>query len=133
MIRYLVAVILAGALIFIIWHCFPSDLIKTADCFLRHIFVFVLFRFVAYGTDPPFNIIAISGWLCLGFEDGGGKYYKLDLFGTYNCPIKHFPSSFTEFVGNSSKAIISYSINDCTHNTIVAEKEEILRQIVRGK
>ena len=91
-------------------------------------------RFVAYDTQPPFDIIARSGWFCLGFGDGGtNMQYKLDLFGEYACPAIHFPSTFVEVVGNPSRAIIGYGINDCTHNIIVVEKEEIRKRLLRGK
>jgi len=74
----------------------------------------------------PFDIVARSGWFCLGFDNGGANtQYTLNLFGEYACPAIHFPSTFAEVVGNPDRAIIGYGINDCTHNPIVIEKEEI--------
>lgn len=118
-------------------------------------------RFVAYETTVPFEIVAISGWFCLGFASeeenrGGGNgenndsrhnsklnskstlasfninnNTKLDLFNTtYNCPIIHFASGFSEVVGNSSQAIIGYGINDCHPRMFKVEKEEIIRLLL---
>ena len=93
-----------------------------------------LSRFIAYHTQPPFDIVARSGWFCLGFDDGGANtQYTLNLFGKYACPAIHFPSTFAEVVGNPDRAIIGYGINDCTHNLIVVEKEEIKTRLLRGK
>mmetsp|Transcript_9659 Transcript_9659/g.14902 ORF Transcript_9659/g.14902 Transcript_9659/m.14902 type:complete len:653 (-) Transcript_9659:176-2134(-) len=101
-------------------------------------------RFVAYDTQPPFDILARSGWFCLGFDANNAnanasakntttRAQKLDLFGEYDCPAIHFPSTFAEVVGNPDRAIIGYGINDCTHNLIVVEKEEIRKRLLRGK
>lgn len=109
-------------------------------------------RFVAYDTQPPFDILARSGWFCLGFDANANNVnanaananasaknttttpeQKLDLFGEYDCPAIHFPSTFAEVVGNPDRAIIGYGINDCTHNLIVVEKEEIRNRLLRGK
>jgi len=55
---------------------------------------------------------------------------QLDLFNvTYNCPIIHFISGFSEVVGNSSQAIIGYGINDCHPRMFKIEKQEI-RQLL---
>jgi len=93
-----------------------------------------LSRFVAYNVEPPFDIVKVSGWFCLGFQEGGESLpYKLDLFNaTYACPIIHFPSTVAEVVGDSTKAIIGYGINDCTHRFIVVRKEEIERRLLVG-
>jgi len=82
-----------------------------------------LSRFVAYDVKPPFDIVAISGFFCLGFanEDEGNSeingspfagrntQYRLGIFNdTFGCPSIHFPSAFSEVVGDQSKAIIGY-------------------------
>ena len=94
-----------------------------------------LSRFIAYDVHPPFDIVARSGFFCLGFEKNAKNMkYRLDLFGTTNaCPSIHFPSTFSEVVGDPNRAIIGYGINDCTHNLIVVEKEEISRRLMKGK
>jgi len=99
-----------------------------------------LSRFVAYDSSS-FHIVARSGWFCLGFgssSDAGGnplaetnQNYRLDLFDDlFECPIIHFPSSLSEVVGDETKAIIGYGINDCTHRVIVVSKEEIASRLV---
>jgi len=101
-------------------------------------------RFVAYNSHHPFDIVARSGWFCLGFADdpielshpqrstlaGQNKEFRLDLFDDlYNCPTIHFPSGFSEVVGNSSRAIIGYGVNDCHPRMFVVEKDEIVRML----
>eukprot|EP00536_Pseudo-nitzschia_multiseries_P018495 jgi/Psemu1/55869/gm1.55869_g len=102
-------------------------------------------RFVAYNTHPPFETVARSGWFCLGFAEdaeSNGKFgstlagknldARLDLFNqTYDCPIIHFASGFSETVGNSSRAIISYGINDCHPRMFFVEKDEIVRLLTQ--
>ena len=103
-----------------------------------------LSRFVAYQPYPPFDIVARSGWFCLGFADideaGGGntlagsnQQYRLDLFSSstgYRCPMIHFASGISEYVGDSSKAIISYGVADCHPRMIVVDKKDIARRLL---
>jgi hypothetical protein len=97
-----------------------------------------LSRFIAYDSTPPFDIVARSGWFCLGFANelensifaGRNKQYKLDLFNdTYDCPVIHFASGMVEFVGDPSKVVISYGVNDCHPRMMVVHKEEIARRL----
>jgi len=125
-----------------------------------------LSRFVAYQSQPPFDIVARSGWFCLGFANnaddeasshdgintlaGVNRQYRLDLFSnqssignnnnnnntlptnndTYNCPMIHFATGITEFVGDPSKAIIAYGVSDCHPRVIVVEKQDIVRRLL---
>jgi len=110
-----------------------------------------LSRFVAYDPMPPFDIVARSGWFCLGFaargETGGNTLagrnvqYRMDLFATrgssssnndttFACPMVHFASGIAEFLGDSSKAIISYGVADCHPRMIVVEKEDIAKRLL---
>jgi len=104
-------------------------------------------RFVAYDTEYPFDIVAVSGWFCLGFASdpvelshpqrstlaGKNLNFRLDIFDdVYDCPVIHFPSGFSEVVGNSSRAIIGYGVNDCHPRMFVVEKEEIVRMLTTG-
>jgi len=105
-------------------------------------------RFVAYDIHHPFDVVARSGWFCLGFADetesrkgedkdglglgstfaGRNTYARLDLFNeTYDCPMIHFASGFSEVVGNNSRAIIGYGINDCHPRMFFVEKDEIAK------
>ena len=101
-------------------------------------------RFLAYMPEPPFDILARSGWFCLGFAEleeglreggntmaGRNTHARLDLFNdTYDCPIIHFASSFGEYVGNASRAIIAYGVNDCHPRMMVVEKEDVARLLL---
>ena len=112
-----------------------------------------LSRFVAYDPLPPFDIVARSGWFCLGFaapgETGGNTLagrnvqYRMDLFTrgssssnsdnndtTFACPMVHFASGIAEFLSDSSKAIISYGVADCHPRMIVVEKEDIAKRLL---
>lgn len=99
-----------------------------------------LSRLVAYNPSPPFDIVARSGWFCLGFGDnksmeksgntlaGRNRRFRLDLFNeTFDCPMVHFPSSITEVVNDHTRAIISYGVLDCYPVSIMVEKSEIAR------
>jgi len=101
--------------------------------------------FVAYDTKPPFDIVARSGLFCLGFanEDEGlsdikgsalagqNTQYRLNLFNdTFDCPVIHFISAFSEVVGDQSKAIIGYGINDCHPRMMIVEKKDIVNRLV---
>ena len=100
-----------------------------------------LSRFVAYRREPPFDVVARSGWFCLGFsepnETGGNTLagrnmeYRLDLFNeTYNCPMIHFASGIADMYGDPSKAIISYGVADCYPRMIVVEKDAIAQRLM---
>mmetsp|Transcript_6833 Transcript_6833/g.10067 ORF Transcript_6833/g.10067 Transcript_6833/m.10067 type:complete len:171 (+) Transcript_6833:1408-1920(+) len=103
-------------------------------------------QFVAYEVTHPFHIVARSGWFCLGFanenefEEGTGSTFagkntgaRLDIFNdTYNCPMIHFASGFSEVVGNYSRAIIGYGVNDCHPRMFFVDKEEIIRMLTTG-
>ena len=104
-------------------------------------------RFVAYDIDYPFDVVALSGWFCLGFANdpvelshphkstlaGKNTNFRLDLFDdVYDCPVIHFASGFSEVVGNSSRAIIGYGVNDCHPRMFEVEKDEIVRMLMTG-
>jgi hypothetical protein len=102
-----------------------------------------LSRFVAYSAAPPFDIVARSGWFCLGFGDidgnggnalaGRNTQYRLDLFNeTFHCPMIHFASSLVEYVGDPSKAILAYGVSDCYPRMTVIEKDDIARLLLGG-
>jgi len=82
-----------------------------------------LSSFIAYNNKPPFDIVARSGLFCLEYanEDEGrsdikgsalagrNTQYRMDIFDdTFDCPSIHFASSFSEVVGDQTKAIIGY-------------------------
>jgi len=98
-------------------------------------------RFIAYQPVFPFDIVARSGWFCLGFADadeagsntlaGRNTQHRLLMFNeTYSCPYIQFPSGFSEVVGDSAKAIIAYGINDCHPRMMMVKKDDIARLLL---
>jgi hypothetical protein len=90
----------------------------------------------AFEPLPPFNIRAQSGYFCLGYaaEDEGMVNpnsvltfnRKLSQHNdTFNCPQIHFSSTLVEKVGDPSKAVIGYGLNDCTSRLVEVSKQEI--------
>ena len=104
-------------------------------------------RFVAYDASYPFDVVARSGWFCLDFANDATEGYtnnnnnkhkstlagkntnvRLELFGeTYDCPKIHFASALSEVVGNRSRAILGYGVNDCHPRMFFVEKDEIAK------
>ena len=87
-----------------------------------------LSRFYAFESHPPYNVIATTGWFCLGFPDDPNvddptktsllhrvtAWRKLLLGGRiYNCPRIHFVSGMTIKVNDPNSVILAYGINDC--------------------
>jgi hypothetical protein len=116
-----------------------DDILHRYDDLLKDQYVS---RFVAYSKTPPFDIVAVSGYFCLGHYSepattatatlaGRHRHVRLSLFNeTFECPPIHFPSAFTEHVGDSSKAIIGYGVNDCYPMLIVVEKQDIVNRLL---
>ena len=62
-----------------------------------------------------------------------GANAHLELFNkTYDCPFIHFVSGFSEVVGNKSRAIIAYGVNDCHPRMFFVEKNEIVKLLTTG-
>ena len=115
-----------------------EDLLHRYDRFGHDQFVS---RFIAYDVDPPFDVSARSGWWCLGFADeeespvnggstlaGRNTNARLDIFNdTYICPAIHFVSGFSEVVGDDSRAVIGYGVNDCHPRMFFVEKSYIVK------
>ena len=85
--------------------------------------------FYAFEPHPPFNIVARSGYFCLGFESEdpgveGGQANPYSVLThnrplsqnneTFSCPQIHYVSTLVEKVGDPSSVVIGYGINDCT-------------------
>jgi hypothetical protein len=100
-------------------------------------------RFVGYSPGSPFNVVALSGWFCLGFASeregtrpggnslaGKNGQARLSLFNdSFDCPAIHFVSGMSEHVSDPSKAIIAYGVNDCYPRMIVIRKSAIARRL----
>lgn len=109
-----------------------------------------LSRFYAFASFAPYDLIARSGLFCLGFPgDGdaksegipgskrgigvGGEYNnmtkgkRLDLYGkSYMCPNIHFVDSIIEKVGDDSRVIVSYGVNDCVPRFLELSKQDLV-------
>mmetsp|Transcript_24233 Transcript_24233/g.52273 ORF Transcript_24233/g.52273 Transcript_24233/m.52273 type:complete len:719 (-) Transcript_24233:206-2362(-) len=103
--------------------------------------------FYAFDPYPPFHIRARSGYFCLGhapLANGnelppteGGIFNPHSILTrnrnlqqnniTFDCPQMSFVSSYIEKVGDASKTIIGYGLNDCTGRLVEVEKREIAR------
>ena len=105
--------------------------------------------FYAFDPYPPFHIRARSGYFCLGHaplstqdinnlppgERGIFNPHSILTMNrmllqnniVFNCPQMSFISTFIEKVGNASKTVIGYGLNDCTGRLVEVEKREIVR------
>ena len=97
--------------------------------------------FYAFDPHPPFDLRARSGYFCLGFapstvgENEGGLFNhhsaltfnrKLEQNNEiFNCPQISFVSTFVEKVGDPSKTVIGYGLNDCTPRLVEVSKKEV--------
>ena len=104
-----------------------------------------LSRLYAFNPSQPFDVVARSGFFCLGFalhgnsvnsealqSDneqiwGAANEYKLTINQkTFNCPRIHFVSGIAEKVGDNNTVIVSYGINDCYPRMIEVSKNFLL-------
>jgi hypothetical protein len=98
-------------------------------------------RVYAFEPNPPFEIVARSGFFCLGFATenekkvsdneqvrGAANDYKMKLWKqTYGgCPRIHFVTGITEKYGDEETVIISYGVNDCYPRMIEVSKEFLM-------
>ncbi|GAX15672.1 hypothetical protein FisN_3Hu145 [Fistulifera solaris] len=81
-----------------------------------------LSQFYAFEQAPPFNLVALSGFFCLGFQDGADRVHhlaqlsswrRLELGITFNCPRIHFVSGITFKAGDPSTIVLALGVNDC--------------------
>ncbi len=111
-------------------------------------------RVYAFDPTPPFNIIARSGYFCLGFgfnnitgvdilhhEEaeqsdneqvwGATNNYKLHIRQDhFECPRIHFISGITEKIDDPDSVVISYGINDC-YPRMLELRKDFLVQLLR--
>jgi len=91
-----------------------------------------------YAFEPmvPFNLRAQSGYFCLGYADKNEgmvnpnsvltKNRKLRQHNeAFECPQISFVSTLVEKVGDPSKVVIGYGLNDCTARLVDVSKQEI--------
>ncbi|KAL7462645.1 hypothetical protein ACHAXS_003022, partial [Conticribra weissflogii] len=131
------------------WKRWYMDKTKTKEVeLLPHThYVSLIYAFDPY---PPFEIRARSGYFCLGFANpvdpanaNGSTEPERGTFNphtpltrnrklqqnneTFECPQMQYVSSFIEKVGDPSKTVIGYGLNDCTPRLVEVEKSEIGR------
>ena len=95
-------------------------------------------RVYAFEPNSPFDIVARSGFFCLGFATGNEKNeseneqmhgaadeQKLKLVGQEfdQCPRIHFVTGIAEKLGDDETVIISYGVNDCYPRMIEVSKD----------
>jgi len=97
-----------------------------------------LSRVYAFEPLPPFNIVARSGFFCLGFARrsseealqsdneqilGAANDEILNIRNkVFDCPRIHFVSGIVEKLGDKETVIISYGVNDCYPRMIEVSK-----------
>lgn len=89
--------------------------------------------FYAFEPRPPFNLVARSGYFCLGFAsedpgDEGGRSNPYSVLThnrplsqnneTFSCPQIHYVSTLVEKVDDPSSVVIGYGLNDCTGESL---------------
>ncbi|KAL9187239.1 hypothetical protein ACHAXT_001342 [Thalassiosira profunda] len=96
-------------------------------------------RVYAFEPTPPFDIVARSGFFCLGFAGdsseearqsdneqvhGAANDYKLKIREEeFECPRIHFVTGIAEKMGDPNTVIVSYGVNDCYPRMIEVPKE----------
>jgi hypothetical protein len=90
-------------------------------------------RLYAFVPHHPFEVIAVSSHFCFGHSEADTPEpfasltkNNLHLRGRiYACPTVHFVSGIVEKVGDPSRVIVSYGINDCISRFVELEKTDI--------
>lgn len=95
--------------------------------------------FYAFDPSPPFDLLARSGYFCLGHaspSDAGMPNPRSALTGnrpllqnneTFSCPLIHFVQTIVEKADDPSRVVIGYGLNDCTARLIEVPKKEVAR------
>jgi hypothetical protein len=100
----------------------------------------------AFESVPPYNIVAQSGYFCLGFPTEEydqmqntttlhriTSWRKLVLGRhTYNCPRIHFVSGMTIKANDPNTVILAYGINDCISRFIEIRLSDIYHLLFIG-
>lgn len=99
-----------------------------------------LSRLYAFSTHPPYPLLARSGLLCFGFprgEEAEADPYaaltqskRLELYDQqFDCPNIHFVSGIAEKVGDDSKIIVAYGVNDCVSRMVEINKRDFAERL----
>jgi hypothetical protein len=107
----------------------------NTSTFVRGYLVY-LTRFYAFEMTSPYNVVARSGFFCMGWpsqdERGSSPFQhlgdSLKLVENFeDCPSINFVSGMTLKADDPSTAIIAYGINDCTSRMVEIDVSEIKR------
>ncbi len=98
-----------------------------------------LHAFYAFKPYPPFEIVAVPGYFCLGAlqssdvgydshwmskREGHGK--DMDVKGErYDCPKVTFVTGITDMIHDRDSFVISYGVKDCYSRSIIVPKKKI--------
>lgn len=94
--------------------------------------------FYAFDPRPTYRPVAQSGLFCFPYnhvdQDEESRYLPLTRdrmlilkYEEFSCPEIAYASGIIDKVGDHSKAIISYGINDCVPKIVEIDKAEIIR------
>jgi hypothetical protein len=109
--------------------------------FIRGFLVY-LSRFYAFEMTAPYNIVARSGFFCLGWpshdERGSSPFQRLGdtlklIENFEDCPSINFVSGMTLKADDPSTVILAYGINDCTSRMVEIDVSEIKRLLFGRK
>jgi hypothetical protein len=109
--------------------------------FIRGYLVY-LSRFYAFEPTAPYNIVARSGFFCLGWpsqdERGSSPFQHLGdtlklVENFVDCPSINFVSGMTLKADDPSTIIIAYGINDCSSRMVEIDVSEIKRLLIGRK
>ena len=111
---------------------------KTRKGLSKRLMYSYVSRVYAFVPNSPFNIVARSGYFCLGFatDDEKNKSTNEQVQGAANnqmlkfgdqkfveCPRIHFITGIAEKLGDDETVIVSYGVNDCYPRMIEVSKE----------
>ncbi|KAL7472563.1 hypothetical protein ACHAXS_013828 [Conticribra weissflogii] len=96
----------------------------------------------AFSSYHPYQYIARSGLFCFGFANNQTdatsdsvasayseltKVQRVEFHGvSYDCPRIHFVSGITEKVGDDSRVIVAYGVNDCVSRFVEIAKRDLM-------
>ena len=97
-----------------------------------------LSQLYAFAPDPPFRMVAQSGYFCLGFGTADSllvrltSWRKLELGRVFECPRIHFVSGMTLRADDPSLAILAYGVNDCLSRFVQVRVSDLLKLLFQS-
>mmetsp|Transcript_27448 Transcript_27448/g.56209 ORF Transcript_27448/g.56209 Transcript_27448/m.56209 type:complete len:447 (-) Transcript_27448:68-1408(-) len=112
----------------------PSSLGRKSFIYLSNLY--------AFSSHHPYQYIARSGLFCFGFTNNQTdstsysvanayseltKVQRVEFHGvSYDCPRIHFVSGITEKVGDETRVIVAYGVNDCVSRFVEILKRDLM-------